>query len=79
MTEPRIYKVLYTEVNESAYQYSENYACAIGESCMLVNVGHLLHAFELDDGIEFPQEVKELCILASTMGDGDIILGVCNE
>ena len=81
MTEPRIYKVLYIEVNEDAYMYAENYACVNGESCMLVNVGHLLHAIELDeeDGKEYPQEVKELCNLASTLCDGDIILGVSNE
>ena len=81
MTKPRIYKVLYIEVNEDAYKYAENYACAIGESCLLVNVGHLLHAIELDaeDGNEYPQEVKDLCALASSLCDGDIILGVCSE
>mgnify|MGYP001589931908 CR=1 FL=1 len=81
MTEPRIYKVLYIEVNEDVYEYAENFACANGESCLLVNVGHLLHAIELDeeDGIEYPQEVKDLCNLASALCDGDIILGVCNE
>lgn len=79
MTEPRIYKVLYIEVSESAYQYAENYACAIGESCLLVNVGHLLHAMELEDGNEYPQEVKDLCNLASALCDGDIILGVYDE
>lgn len=81
MTEPRIYTVLYAEVNESVFRYAENYACAIGESCMIMNVGHLLHAIELDkeDGNEYPKEVKDLCALASSSCDGDIILGVCNE
>lgn len=81
MTEPRVYNVLYIEVSEDVYEYAECYACAIGEECLLVNVGHLLHAMELDreDSIIPDSELQKLCELAQTVCDGDIILGISHS